>query len=140
MTAVRVRDVMSSPVVAVTRDAIPAEAAQVMMDHGFTALPVLGSRGELAGLVTEADLARAGIRRSAQHGGTPEDGVVLTRAPRTVSALMTTPPPSVAPDTELPTAADEMLRAGARSVVVVERGALVGILTWRDMMRTLLNR
>jgi acetoin utilization protein AcuB len=50
--------VMSRNVVTIESDREPREAAQLMLDHGFGALPVVDG-GILVGIITETDLLRA---------------------------------------------------------------------------------
>ncbi|PXY22331.1 CBS domain-containing protein [Prauserella muralis] len=135
----RIRDVMSSPVVAITADASPAEAAAVMREHGFTTLPVLDRHGRLLGLVTEADLARSYFASQTGRGSTPEDGVLLA-GERTVADLMAPHATAVGPDDEVPVVAAVMLEAGRRCVPVVAGGQVVGIVSWRDLVALLTHR
>jgi predicted transcriptional regulator len=52
---VRVREVMSSPVVTVPPDMPLKAVAKLLVTRGVSAVPVV-DRGELAGIVSEADL------------------------------------------------------------------------------------
>ncbi|MFC7660405.1 HPP family protein [Pseudonocardia benzenivorans] len=52
----RVREVMSAPAVVVACDTTVKEAARLLDEHGFTALPVVDAAGRLAGIVGEADV------------------------------------------------------------------------------------
>jgi CBS-domain-containing membrane protein len=52
---VRVREVMSSPVVCVPPDAPLKDVARVLVAHGISAVPVVDA-GELVGILSEADL------------------------------------------------------------------------------------
>jgi predicted transcriptional regulator len=52
---VRVREVMSSPVVTVPLDMPLKEVAKVLVTRGISAVPVV-DRGELVGILSEADL------------------------------------------------------------------------------------
>src|SRR6478609_609393 len=52
--SMRVREMMSRPVVTVSTSTSIADAARVMITHGFTALPVLDGDDRLVGIVTEA--------------------------------------------------------------------------------------
>jgi acetoin utilization protein AcuB len=53
--------VMSRNVVTIESDREPREAAQLMLDHGFGALPVVDG-GILVGIITETDLLRAFVQ------------------------------------------------------------------------------
>jgi acetoin utilization protein AcuB len=58
LSEVRVRDLMSAPVVAVDAGADLAEAAQVMADKKLGSLPVV-DHGRIIGIVTETDVLRS---------------------------------------------------------------------------------
>ena len=51
-----VDQVMTSPVITVSRDAMVAEVTALMLEHGVHHVPVLGDAGELLGVVTDVDL------------------------------------------------------------------------------------
>jgi CBS domain-containing protein len=53
--AMRVREVMSSPVITVSPDKRLKEVAELLVTHGISAVPVVED-GELVGIVSEADL------------------------------------------------------------------------------------
>jgi CBS domain-containing protein len=54
--ATGVEQVMTSPVVTVSRDAMVAEVTSLMLERGVHHVPVLGEAGELLGVVTDTDL------------------------------------------------------------------------------------
>jgi len=58
---VRVKDVMSHPVIHVSGDYPLEEAAQLMVDHHIGCLPVLED-GQLVGIVTDTDVFRTLVR------------------------------------------------------------------------------
>lgn len=117
----RVRDVMSSPAVSVRPRTPAGRAAALLVEHGFTAAPVLDAEGRLRGIATEADLLRG---RLSGDGPDPLVADVMTPCPATVG-----------PDTALADVAALMLGTGARSVPVLEGGRLVGVVTRRDVLR-----
>ncbi|MFC7615422.1 HPP family protein [Actinokineospora soli] len=127
----RAKDLMSTPAVTVA-PGTPAKAAlAVLAAHGFTALPVVeGDR--LVGLVTEADLLRGRVVADPRtpHGVPPEPGW-------TVGEVMRADTLRVAPGADVATAARVMLEHGVRSVPVADGDRLVGVLTYRDLLRVL---
>jgi len=135
----RVRELMSSPITAVTADAPLSEAADVMATRGYTTLPVLDRDGTVIGVVTEQDLARAHLAPPGPGATTPDDGVLL-RGSRTVADVMTTPAPCVSADDDISSAALVMLDADQRCVLAVHNGQAVGIVSWRDLLRALTSR
>jgi CBS domain-containing protein len=75
---VRVRDVMSSPVVTTSADADITEAAATMRRAKVGSVPVLDS-GRVIGIVTESDLLRHVLRASRAYG--PEVEAIVVSFP-----------------------------------------------------------
>lgn len=64
------RGLMSAPAVTVAPHTSIAEAARVLMAHGHRAVPVVGERGRLAGIVARGDLLRTVHTVGHDHDGT----------------------------------------------------------------------
>jgi CBS domain-containing protein len=129
----KVKDVMSSPVITVRPDTPVHAAAALMVSHGFTALPVVDAGRSLLGIATEADLARGRI--------VPDGWVVGDDGPEpTVAAQMTSRPLTAHPDDDLADVVATMLDRGIRSVPVVAGGELLGIVSRRDVLRCVARR
>jgi CBS domain-containing protein len=117
-------------------------AAQVMAERGFAALPVVDDTGRLVGIVAEADVLRDRI---------PEDPLLHLRrdapAPRAattgpallVGAAMTSDVRTVEPTADVADLARLFVDERLRSVPVVADGALVGIVSRRDVLRVLVR-
>ncbi|MCX2951434.1 HPP family protein [Lentzea sp. NEAU-D7] len=132
----RTRDVMTADVVVVRPDTPAREAAHLLAERGFTALPVVDDNGVLVGLVSEAELLRHRLPqdpRALVHGEPPKARV----APADLVGQVMTSPVTVTPNTDLAEVADLMLERGVRSVPVVFEGHLAGIVTRRDMLRSI---
>jgi CBS domain-containing protein len=127
----RVREIMSTPVIGVTDEATIEEAAELMMDRGYTTVPVFSEPGRLAGLLTEADL---GLARYTAPEPTPEDGVITRMRPRFVRQIMRTPALAVDAGADLADLAAAMVESRQRSLPVVDRGLVVGMVSWRDLL------
>jgi CBS domain-containing protein len=132
----RVGEVMTQSVLTTTPQALVKDAAIVLAGHGVTLLPVVDEDGRLVGVLTEADVMRGRIppdpRRGAWHGSqaTPPP-------PATVDEVMSSPALTTDPYTDAAELATMMIDRGLRSVPVVEEDRLVGILTRRDLVRTI---
>jgi CBS domain-containing protein len=63
----KVRDIMTQPVVTCSPQASVAEAARLMRDADYGTLPVIDAHGRLAGIITDRDIciALAGTHRNA---------------------------------------------------------------------------
>jgi len=118
---------MSRPVVRVGPDTPATEAAGVLVEHGFSALPVVEG-GRLVGIVTEADLVRARIPVG-------DADAPATRQAMTTGEVMTPDPLTRTTDSDVADVVGEMLDRKLRSIPLVDDGALVGILTRRDVLR-----
>jgi len=135
---VRVSDVMTRQVVTVGPATSVKHAAELMVDRGFAALPVVDDRGALVGIVAEADVLRdrlpadplLHVRRAGPGAAAPPTlvGAVMTREVRTVE-----------PTWDLSDVARLIVDASLRSVPVLDDQALVGILSRRDVLRALVR-
>jgi CBS domain-containing protein len=132
----RVRDIMTRSVVT-TRPAISVkDAAVVLAGHGVTLLPVLDDTDRVVGVLTEADVVRRRIPLDPRQGAWQgNDGG--PPPPITVGEVMSSPPLTTNPATDAAELARLMIDRGIRSVPVVEDNRLVGIITRRDLVRTI---
>jgi CBS domain-containing protein len=114
-----VRDVMSTDLTIVRPDASVAEAAQLMsVRHVGSALVMEGDT--LVGIFTERDIVRALASDFDAAGHTV--GASMSREPRTVDA-----------GTTVGQALDLMLEVGFRHLPITEAGAVVGVVSLRDL-------
>ena len=120
----RVADLMAGDLVTVEADAPLTDAVRSMDDRRVGAALVLDGE-RLVGVFTERDLLRAVAR-----GLAPE---------ATVGEWMTRGPETIEPDQTAEHAALLMLHGGFRHLPVVEEGKVVGILSIRDLMRSVLG-
>lgn len=121
----KVREVMTHPVVSLRPQTSVDKAAELLVSHGFGAAPVRTAEGDVLGIATEADLVRDRVVPAADAGA------------HTVADVMTPAPLCVGPDEEISEVALQMLRTGDRSVLVMEHNRLVGIVTSRDLLSVL---
>ena len=113
------RDHMSRDLLTVDSSLPLAEVAARMVERSVGAVLVLeGER--LVGILTERDVLRAVAR------GIRDDAVVRE--------WMTTAPETIDPDETTEHAATMMMHGGFRHLPVTEGGAVVGILSIRDLM------
>jgi CBS domain-containing protein len=96
------------------------DVASRMRYHEIGALPVF-EHGAMHGIITERDVVSA-----VAEGIDPSNATVL--------GYMTPSPVTVTPETELSEAAATMLDLGARHLPVIELGAVVGMVSARDVL------
>ena len=134
----RAEDIMSSPVVKV-RPETPAKAATALLAaHGFTALPVVDQDDRLLGVVTEADLMRDRILPDPRaHLWRDREPDPRQHAPDLVAQVMSTLATGMPLHTDAAELAKVMLRDHVRSVPILDGARVVGIVTRRDLLRTI---
>jgi len=116
-----IREVMSTELVSVAPSATVAEAATVMGARQVGAALVVEDEA-LIGIFTERDILRA----------LASD---FDAAHHPVGDWMTKEPVTVGPDSSAAGALDRMLAEGFRHLPVTENGALVGVVSLRDLSR-----
>jgi CBS domain-containing protein len=137
----RVRDVMTTHVVAVRANASFKEIAATLRGQRVSAFPVLGDGGKVIGVVSEADLIakEALVAGYEKHPG-PLSGLLHRRELEkakgvTAAELMTQPPVTTGADDLVSHAAHLMhSRQVKRLPVVDEDGCLVGIISRTDVL------
>jgi len=117
----KVRDIMSSPVIRIRDEESVSVAARTLTHYNIGALPVCGSDGKLCGVVTDRDI----VTRCLAAGKNPEN----TR----IREVMTGQVLSVQPDMDTGAAAHLMGRQQVRRLPVVDNGRLCGMLSLGDL-------
>jgi CBS domain-containing protein len=132
------RDIMTHPVITFRPDTAVRHAAEVLSHRQITAAPVLDSQDELVGIVSEADLI-AGRFGHDPRSHVPD--VVEPRAavPETVGEVMTTTVVAQSASADAADLAEAMVCWDVRSIPIVEGSAVVGIVSRRDLLRTLIR-
>jgi CBS domain-containing protein len=138
-------DVMTRDVVTLPPDATLRQAARLMTKHGISAVPVLKS-GVVVGIVSETDLISPAAAATPQKDWwlhqlagevelAPEYMAALRDAGRSVGQIMQPDPVWVPETATLRDVAAYMAKEGVRRVLVLREGALVGIVSRRDLVR-----
>jgi CBS domain-containing protein len=126
-------------VVTVGPDTSAKYAAEIMAGRGFAAVPVVDGDNQLVGIVAEADVLadrmppdpRLHLRRDEPEEDAPPPLLVrgvMTEGVRTVDATA-----------DVSDVARLFVDDGLRSVPVLERGRLAGIISRRDLLRALVR-
>ena len=117
----KVRDIMTSPVVRIRPDESVSAAARTLTQYNIGILPVCDQGGVLCGLITDRDL----VIRCMAADRLPEQTKVRD--------VMTKQILSVQPDMEINVAAHLMGRQQVRRLPVVENGRLCGMISLGDL-------
>lgn len=129
------RQIMTSPVLTVQPETTVREAAILLLEHQITAAPVLDAGGELIGIVSESDLVGDRFGHDPRNHARPVQDE--PPGPQTVAEVMTTPVIALAPSADAADLAQTMLGADIRSIPIVEGATVTGIVSRRDLLRTL---
>lgn len=130
-----VGDVMSREVIAVNPDTSLQTAAELMLEHAISGMPVLDEQGRLLGMVSKTDLVRQRLASEDESSVTLPSGQHLVDV-TTVEDVMTRHVLIVPEKASLTEAAKIMVNAGVHRVPVVSsRGTLAGLVTTSDIVR-----
>lgn len=145
----QVGDIMTVGAATVSPETTIAEAAQLMLEHHISGLPVIDADGGLLGMVTEKDLLRReeiGTEQGHAHwmelvmsASKLADEYVRAHA-RTVADVMTRDVVTVSPDTSLSDVVAMMEKHGYRRLPVVKDGKVTGIVARANFLRALVRR
>jgi len=134
---VQVRDVMTRNVVTVGPETSAKYAGEVMAERGFAALPVIDDAGDVVGVVAEADVLRNRLPRDPRLHLLRED--VDEPPPLTVGGVMTSPARTVPVTADVADVARLFVDEHLRSAPVVDGTRLAGIVSRRDLLRSLVR-
>ena len=136
-----VNDVMTTHVVAVTKDLPFRDIAAMLRQHRVSAFPVVDTDGKVIGVVSEADMLTkealfAGFGNQAPAGALAEPHNDFAKAAGvTAASIMTRAPITITPDEPVTSAARLMYSCKVKSLpVVTEHGYLVGIISRADVL------
>lgn len=140
----RAHQVMTHNLITVTPETSIADAANTMLTHHISGLPVVDASGDLVGIVSEGDFLRRseiGTQRKRPRwlqfftspGRVANDFV--TESGRKVEDVMTRDPITVQEETRLEDLVALMERRGIKRLPVMRNGKLVGIVTRSNLLR-----
>ena len=120
----RVKDIMTTPVITIRKGTTVSKAASIMSKHHVGGLVVVDEKERPIGMLTERDLVRK---------------IVATyKDPRTtrVEEIMSSPLVAGNPEMTLEEAAKLMIKMNVKRLPIIREEELVGILTFTDIIRT----
>jgi CBS domain-containing protein len=141
----KVADFMSRDVVSVAPEMPILRAAELMIHHHISGLPVIDAEGRVVGIVSEPDLLRPRkadgdaqsqrwLEAMLKHEVPPEGDEF---AGRKVGDVMTPDPATIAPNASLDQACHAIQKLGVKRLPVVDNGKLVGVIARSDLVRAL---
>jgi len=127
---------MSHPVITINADSSMQEALDLMRKEHISQLPVVNKRGQLVGIVTETDLAKASPSQATTLSAYEVRELV---GKLKVEKIMTTEVVTVTDDTPIEEAARIMVDCAFNGLPVMREGKLVGLITETDLFKILLE-
>ncbi len=134
----RADEIMTRSVVTVRPGTPVRQAAALMAEHGITSLPVLDEDDRVVGIVSEADLLRDRMPHDPRSHLRLESREQPDPA-RRVEQVMTKVVVCLGENADTADLAAVMLDNNVRAVPIVDGARLVGIVSRRDLLRTLLR-
>ncbi len=117
----KARDIMTRTVITAKPDTLVTDVMSLFLRWHISGLPIVDGDGKLLGIVTEADVVNFAI-----SGDT---------ASTTAGEIMTKQVETYTQDTLVVEIVNRFAAKRIRRVPVVEEGKVVGILSWRDIIR-----
>ena len=142
----KVRDVMTSPVISIEPESPVLEAVHIMLQRHISGLPVVDKEGHLVGIMTEGDLLRR-VETGTQHRrprwleylvgpGRLADEYTRSHG-RKVNEIMTADPLTVTEDTPLDEVVRRMEKRRIKRLPVVRGDEVVGIVSRANLVHAL---
>jgi len=142
----RISNIMTDNVIVIDEAATVIDAAELMLTHRISALPVVDRNGALVGVISDTDLLRrAEVQTEKRRSwwlqlltspGKVADEYVSANG-RRVREVMSRPLVTVSPYATLAEAAELMEQTRVKRLPVVVGGHLVGIVTTKDFLKPL---
>lgn len=133
-----VGDVMVHRVDAVQPDATLRDTMDRMLRRRLRAVPVVGAKGEVLGMVTDSDLVRALLPEIARVAA--DDNVDTSTLDRPVREIMTRSVLCISEDLGIGEVASMMINKDVEQVPVVKAGSITGMVSRGDIIRKLFYR
>ena len=122
-----ISSVMTTEVMTVNKDTPIIEAIDRLAQYNITGLPVVNTKGEIEGIVTEKDLLELTYQLSNKSYDSAS-------APKTVGEMMTTEVKVFDVNDRLADVCECLMNGNFRRVPIVSDGKMVGIISRRDLI------
>ncbi len=146
---IKVKDVMTRNVATLSKDMSVKEAAQLLVEKGIGGAPVVDEEGRVIGVVSESDLIMEDVKLHFPTFIHLLDGIIYLESLKAfeeklrkavavkVEDVMTKKVITVTEDTDIEDAATLMIDKGISRIPVVKEGKLVGMVTKRDIVKSI---
>lgn len=147
----KVREIMTTPVVVAHEDTTLAEIAKTMLEHGIGAMPVVDAQGKLSGIITESDFTAkdCGVPFSTFRAPkvfgqwlSPEGCERIYEAARRTTAkqIMNRSTKTIGESESIERLLEMMLEYDLKRIPVVRDGAPIGIVARHDLLKMMMEK
>ena len=130
---------MSSPVVCVSPETPLKQVASILVERGISGVPVVDSNEHLVGIVSEGDLVPLQATDDPLAHAGPTRPLPVTVPKRAEEVMTRTVICLSPPDADAAEAARAMIERRVKSIPIVNRDRVVGIVSRRDLLRTMVR-
>ena len=134
----RARDVMTTPVITIDADARVIDAAEQLSANRITSMPVLDADGHLVGMISELDILRGRLAHD-PRSHLRRDQHDMPDPDKTVRSVMTPVAVCLTEFADIADIAETMVDGDMRAIPIVDGPRILGIVSRRDLLRTLVR-
>lgn len=145
----KVKEIMSHPVITVTEDTTLEEVARVMLEKGIGCVPVVDEQNKIVGIITHGDfiakekgLPFSFFRAPQLFGQWLKEGAeTIYEAAKLMTAkdIMTRNPTTMTEDDLVKTVLEKMLSNKITHVPIVKEDVPIGIVARQDLLKMMTN-
>ena len=153
MAELTARDIMTENVITVNKDSSIQDLSEVLLKNKISGVPVVGSDGKIAGIVTEADIIVQDTDLHFPAYFKLLDGIIYLDSlnrfrdnlkkhlATKVGDIMVEKVRTISPDTTISDIAELMLKMKVNRLPVVDEGDnILGIVTRADIVRSMIPK
>ncbi|MFC1804119.1 CBS domain-containing protein [Thermoproteota archaeon] len=134
LSSIKAKEIMHSPVVTVDSDTPIAHVRSIMLDKGFSHLPIISDQ-KIVGIVTGEDIVTMFITSADKTTRGERSGQKVTRFPGQVNGIMNKHPVVIAPEASVLDSVKMINKMDEKYCLVVdEEQHLHGIITHRELL------
>ena len=121
-TTISVKDIMSTPVVTVSKEDTVESVAKHMAERDLGSIIVVDGKNHPVGIITERDIV---VRVTSQN---------LLPSNVGAGSIMSAPLRTTSPDTDIKKAAEQMHKHKIRRLAILDKGRMVGVISSKDIV------
>ena len=137
---------MTSNVISCRKNQTVGEAAKIMLEKGFSVMPITDENDSLVGVITESDFigkmvdvphAMASVKQLLGQTFNCKDieSVYSQAKTKQLSDVMTKDPVTISPSTSLTDIVELMVSKNLKRLLVMKDERIVGIITRKDLLK-----